>query len=195
MKKLFSFLACILLVAYSLRSGDIVLTWDNSTSNPPGVVESTRVYFSTNYFTSGNWQTNIPVPINEVTQKVSVGLVYSAFCTAVSTNSLESKPSNQIRYQRFLTIIGKPNIIILQGSSDWSQTVLTVAPTNGILSGTPPNMTYQPTNFIYAVKDFFVYKTPDMSSGDNITNWYSVHFLYGNNPPIIPQNTDNIGAL
>jgi hypothetical protein len=169
-----------------------VLTWDNNTNNPPELVVGSAVYFSTNYFANVNWRVNIPYPLNLITQAVTIGPIYSAFVTAVGSSTLESKPSNQIRYQRFLATIGKTNLITLQGSTNWNEASLVEYPKYGILSGTPPNLTYQPTSFIYTVKDYFTYRIPETFEGYDVINYYSVHFRYGNNPPIIQQNTDNI---
>lgn len=199
MKKIFAVLVFVFLMVLNTLGGEVVLSWDNNTNNPPGMVDHTAVYVSTNSFTLTNAVVNVPDPLNIVTQTVFYGPVYSFFVTAVATNSLESEVSNQIRYQRFLASIDQDNLLTLGGSTNWANAVITIGPSNGVLSGVLPNMTYRPTNYQNAIKDCFVVQIPETfgtktnGTPENITNWYSVHFVYRNFPPLLSAEPDRIG--
>jgi hypothetical protein len=70
----------------------------------------------------------------------------------------------------------------------WTNFVLVLAPTNGVLSGTPPNVVYTPTNTsTYYNKDRFVYSSPEQFGGTNINYYYSVYFYWINSAPVLRE--------
>jgi len=125
--------------------------------------------------------TNIPITTNQL---------YSMFVTGAETNAptIESDVSNQIRFQLLPYVRGtasKTFTMLSYTNVSWASFQLIQAPTNGVLSGTPPNITYTPTNGTGFNRDRFVYKSPEMAGGTNITYNYGIYFYWFNSAPAL----------
>lgn len=182
MKHLFAFifgLATMLLVARGAT-----LTWEPT----PGTnIAGYKLYWksSTNftYFTTnvvGQQNTNVTIPSVPY-------LVYQAYVTSYTFDEFESDPSNMVRFQFiFVNGIGKTTILTLGdfNNSNFSGFVLVSSPTNGVISGVAPNVTFSPSSNFGNV-DMFVYKSPEMWMGQNITNYYCVLKTIINKPPLL----------
>jgi hypothetical protein len=94
--------------------------------------------------------------LTSTTTTVELGSVYAYHLTAYNTAGLESDPSNEIRFQLLLASPNTTNNFTLTGFTNWQSAVLTEYPTNGTLTGTPPDLVYIKTNPL-AIKDGFVY--------------------------------------
>ena len=145
-------------------------------------VTNYNLYISTNAFTNILSQTAIGTN-GTVTTNVNYGVATSLYFTAVDTNGLETLPSNELRTQPFQVLFGKPNALALLGGTNWTGATVVTAPSNGTLTGTPPNVTYTPTN-ASATKDMVVYTLPnEIAYGSPITNYYALKFVFPNSPP------------
>ena len=117
---------------------------------------------------------------------VTPGVIYELYVIAKDANEVESDPSNKIHGQNILVNgFGKPTFITLldAGTTNFSSFVLSSgSSSNGIVSGTPPNITYTATNIVG--KDMMVYKSPETFSGQFVTNYYGL-FRAIRNAPII----------
>lgn len=137
---------------------------------------------ATNFTTTtlvGILNTNASIPAIPYT-------LYELYVSARDVNALESDPSNKVRTENvYVNGIGNPTSITLLdvGILNFSGFVLTSAPTNGILTGNPPNVVYTTTG--NGNKDVIVYKSPEIFAGSNITNYYSIYKAFINNPPVI----------
>jgi hypothetical protein len=172
-------LLCVLLNA-NAASKTITIAWD---ANPELDILGYKNYNSTNAFVT----TNAAVLVTNAltyTMPIEIGPVYSLYVTAINTVGLESDPSAQLRYQEHLVYPKKTNNIVLAGTTNWVGAVLSMSPTNGILTGTPPNIIYTPTN-ITATSDIIQYKIATISGGTNVLNYYKFAFVYVNSPPNI----------
>jgi hypothetical protein len=187
MKKILNSLIGVFLLIFNLNSDEIQITWD-AEDNPSETLISFKVYISTNGFPNINANVIvIPYPSTTAVVSVESGPLYSIYVTAVSTNGLESIPSNQIRYQKLLAQVGRTNFLTLHGASNWVGAKIIANPTNGILSGTPPNLVYYPINTILQVKDTLDYELSELWQETNIVNYYTIKFLYDNTPPKITE--------
>ena len=184
MKKIISTLIGMFLLTFCLASAEVHLVWD---ANVEPDLAGYKLYQSTDYFSSTN---RVVENVGNITMRVinvENGPLYSLYVTAYNTSGLESRPSNQIRYQRLLAHAGRPNTFTLLGATNWSGARLINSPTNGILSGTLPTITYTPTNTISKTGDVLEYEIQELWEGYNITNYYSIRFVYDNTPPTISE--------
>ena len=169
-------------------SGEVRMVWR---PNIEPDLAGYKMYQSTNFFNtpSTNFIT-ILAPSTNATSTVEFGRVQAYHLTAYNTAGLESDPSNEIRFQMLLAAPDATNSFTLTGFTNWQSAILTRPPTNGVITGTPPNIFYRRTNAT-AIKDNFVYsieKQPLVSAETNvITNYFSVHYI---NPNMTPTITD-----
>jgi hypothetical protein len=114
-----------------------------------------RMYQSTNFFNtpSTNFITVI-APSTNASSVVDFDNVYAYHLTAYNTTGLESEPSNEIRFQLLMASPRLTNSFTLTGFTNWQSAILTKPPTNGIITGNPPNISYRRTNAT-AIKDNF----------------------------------------
>lgn len=176
---LFTFCATL----FSFSQNFVVVAWD---ANPETDIGGYNVYYSTNsLIPPTNFLKNIVTGTNTLTNVINVipYTLYSINVTAFNTNSLESDFSRQIRYEG-LILTGYTNNLSLLGSTNWGSAILSGAPKNGYLSGTPPNVKYILTN-LTAVTDNFKYTISENYAGGAITNYYSVSLTKLNSPPHI----------
>ena len=169
----------------------VTLAWDPS---PDAGVGGYYIYYKTvaapSFATTnviGQATTNVTI------QGIVVNTVYQFYATAYSTNGLESDTSNQVRYQYFqVNGSGKPTALTLGdvGTSNFAGFLLVSAPTNGLVSGNPPNVIFSP-NGSFTGKDAFSYRNPELFAGVNITNTYAVYKVGINTPPRIKSLTPN----
>lgn len=153
----------------------------------------TYFYMSTNDIwlntNRNNLKVLVPVGLTNYITPITTNRLYSMYVTSLNTNTTaETRPSNQIRYQLFPFIRGKTNypfISLDYFGTNWSNFQIVTQPTNGIVTGTLPNLTYTPTNKAYFLKDRFVYKSPEIFAETNILYYYSVHFVNTNFPTVI----------
>ena len=181
MKKI---IASSIIFACSLLSygQTIQITWD---ANPEPDISGYRLHYSTNSLIPPFSFTNT-VGSTTLTSTIPVvsGPLYAITATAFNTSGLESDYSQQLRYQLFRSYTKITNNLVLLGSSNWPTAILRRSPTNGILSGAPPNLQYRVTNTIIGIsRDYFIYEISD--SGVASTNYYSIHFIVPNSPPRI----------
>jgi hypothetical protein len=175
-----------LLCSVNLFAGQITLLWEPNVDSDLG---GYKLYSSTNSFV-----TTTVTNVGNVTQKdcfVVNGVLYSFYATAYDTNGIESDPSNMLKYYRRTVVIGRTNVVQLMGDMNWVGAELVVSPTNGVLSGTPPNLFYFTFSTNAGGMDKFTYKIADIFHGQNITNYYSVHFLRVIGPPVVRANVAN----
>jgi len=117
---------------------------------------------------------------------VSPATAYEVYVTAKDALGLESDPSNKIRGELiYVNGLGRPTVITLHdaGTANFTGFVLVNGPTNGTLVGTAPNVTYTITGGAH--KDIITYKSPELSGGANITNYYAFYKAITNGPPTI----------
>ena len=150
-------------------SADVKLTWSpNSEIDLAGY----RLYQSTNFFNTPITNfISINAPNTNITTTIDIGPTYAYHLTAYNTSGLESDPSNEVRFRMLLAAPNVTNAFTLTGFTNWQSAILTRPPTNGVITGTPPNIFYRRTNAT-AIKDNFTYsieKRPVMSDGNNKT--------------------------
>lgn len=156
----------------------------------PTNVAPTYFYISTNNIWSvtnrNDFRVLIPYGITNYTSAVTTNRLFSMYVTTYYTNTTaESRPSNQVRYQLFPIVRGKANYSLVAldyTGTNWFNFQIVISPTNGIISGVLPNLTYTPTNNVYFFKDRFVYKSPELFANTNILYYYSLHFINTNSP-------------
>jgi hypothetical protein len=132
--------------------------------------------------------TNISGRLNtNVTLVTSPSVVYEAYVTGLSTNNNESDASGMVRFQNFyVSGIGKSTPLTLGdlGTTNFPGFVLKQQPTNGVITGTAPNVIFTPSQ-TFGSKDMFVYSSPATFQGYNITNYYGVIKTLTNKPPTL----------
>ncbi len=182
MKKIISLILIFIasVIAYSMDS--ITIAWDK---NPETNVVEYTVYFSTNDFIEN---TNSCGVGTNLTAELPVGydIPYRLIVTAKDEFGLESEPSRIIYFTQQVINPDENNNLILTGTNDWSNAILLSAPTNGVISGTLPTLTYTVTNNT-AISDNISYIIDD-SNETNASHYYSFDFTYTNNPPNNPPN-------
>lgn len=112
-------------------------------------------------------------------------VVYELYVTAKSDTGLESDPSNKIRGQNILVNgFGKLTSITLldAGTTNFPGFVFSGGSSNGVTTGTAPNLTYTATNTVG--KDMLVFKLPEIYMGFPVTNFYGLYRAMNNAPTI-----------
>lgn len=178
MKKIKIFLMTLVtLLALSISAAEaantITVGWE---PNVESDVLSYNVYFKP--AVSPTWGiTNVVGRTNSSATLPVVPLtLYQYYVTAAGTNSLESEPSNQIRYQLFYVNASKPTIFTLAdvNVSNFPSFVPGLRPAFGTLGGTVPMVVFTPSNNITFTKDVFSYSNPEVFANRNITNYYGL---------------------
>ena len=174
MKKLLTILATLmatitLAVAATNNPNIMKVAWDATADVGVG---SYSLYFktiaATNYSTTnlvGRTTTNAAIT-------VVPNVVYELYITAKAANNLESDPSNKIRGQNILVNgFGKSTSITVFDAFPTNVPLfqLTSTSSNGIVTGTLPNLVYTPTNTVG--KDMLVFKSPEVFVGLYVTNY------------------------
>lgn len=178
----------LLVTAMTLAVGAQTATvmWD---SIPDTSVVSYNVYYKTS--TSSTWTTTNVVGRlnNSAALSVQPLLVYQYYVTAMSDTGIETEPSNQVRFQYFHVNASKPTSLTLGdvGTANFPSFVLITNTVAGTLTGTAPSVTFTPTLSGFK-KDSFVYKSPELYQGLNVTNYYAVTKL-----PFGAPNVKNVG--
>lgn len=163
MKKLF-FLFFVAFKIYAQST--VTLAWD---ANEDTTVTGLKLYTSTDFFNLDSSVTEIP---NTTTFNLNVETdqTYSAFITATNAAGLESEPSNTVRFTKFI-LTQRTNIFDFSDTITISETNnISEYPTNGIIYGEFPNITYVYTNSFVSAKDFF--KVQSAVSTNTIDNYY-----------------------
>lgn len=148
-----------------------------------------RLYSSTNLFVS-NFTNFVDVGnVTNATYELKTSGTTAFYITAYNTAKLESDPSNELRFRLLLATAASniTNSFTLTGFTNWQSAILTKSPTNGIITGTPPNIFYRSTN-VTATKDNFTYsiqKQPMAGTEHPVTNYFTVYYLFPNTPPVI----------
>jgi hypothetical protein len=156
------------LIAFSATAQTTVtLAWNGS---PDASVVSYNLYYKA---ISATNLSVASVPGTNVVISVQPYVLYEYFVTAVNNVGLESDTSNKIRTEMmFINGNGKPTFITLLdvGTTNFPLFQLVLGVQNGTLTGTPPNLTYTPTNNIG--KDFASYASPEQFAGSNVVDYY-----------------------
>jgi hypothetical protein len=166
----------VLISTMAAATKPITLAWEPNAETDVG-----GYYFYYKPVYTSNWTTNTIV--GRLTTNITVALdlttVYQFYVTAYNTNALESEPSNQVRYQGYLVNGNKkPTALVLADpiSTNFASYVLISLPTNGTITGTPPNIVFTPSPG-FGIKDSFAYRSPELFEDMNITNYYSVYSI------------------
>lgn len=191
MKKIQSYFIVIFTLftlTLSAQTKSVTLEWDPSPdTNVVGYVMYYKDVLAPSFFS-----TNIPgkFSTNVVIGGLMVNVVYQFQVTAYISDGLESDFSNQIRYQYFYVNANKATPLVLgdSGTTNFANFLLISSPTNGIITGTPPNVTFSPT-VGFTGKDSFSYKSPELFNEINITNGYGIYKVDINVPPNIKSVT------
>lgn len=170
--------AIVLYCSAAAAQNSVTLAW-NPVSDP--TAGGYNLYFKQT--TAASWITNFvsgAATTNVTLSSLVANAVYQFYITTVTTNGLESAQSQQVRYQYFIVNAGKATALTLGdlGTTNFVGFVLTQSPTNGTVTGTAPNVSFNPTaGFPTAGKDLFSYRNPDtFGQGNlNITNTYAVY--------------------
>ena len=167
MNKLIFLLLFISSLSFTTLAQEVKLTWKPNTEPD---LAGYKIYQSTNFFETPSTNfINVNAPLTNVTTTVEFDRVQAYRLTAYNTAELESEPSNEVRFQMLLAAPYATNSFTLTGFTNWQSAILSTPPTNGVITGTPPNIFYHRTNAT-AIKDNFVYsieKRPLMSAGTN----------------------------
>lgn len=175
----------------SLSAASVSLEWDKSTNTD---VAGYKLSVSTNDFLTTI--TNIDVPsVNTTNYTISLvdGPVYSFKMVCYNVSGLTSEDSNKIRYEQKTAIIGITNLFTLRGGTNWAGAILRKSPTNGVISGTPPTITYRTTNVPASMRDGLEYQL-DSYQGVPVTNYYGIKMenpVYTNTPPKLTLKSVN----
>jgi len=165
---------CLALLLMSLNSfaQTITLAWD---ANEDVTITGLKLYTGP---VSGPYSTVTEIAANSTTFDIPVVFsnVYSFYLTATNAAGLESEPSNSVRFMLLQLENSLTNQVDVSVSAiDWSGAEIVNSPQHGILSGSPPFLTYVYTNLSALTnKESFGIKTADISSGTNIINFYSL---------------------
>jgi len=197
MKKLILIALAVILYTISTAAQlTVSVIWDPGTNWNLNTI-GTYLYMSTNdvYADTNRFATrvfNAPRIYTNSNVAVNTNALFSMYITAADTNNLtlESDVSNQVRFQLFPYVRGQSNQSLTLKSYTaitWAQFLISQYPTNGILSGTPPNLVYTPTNTGFFNKDRFVYKSPETFGGTNIFYTYSIYFYWFNSAPVLRE--------
>jgi len=171
------------LVATVNAQNSIKVSWDASSDIN---VTSYSLYYKTAAATNFSSATIVGRLNTTATLSATPYTLYEFYITAKDVNNLESDNSNKIRVENvYVNGQGKATVLTLLdvGTTNFSQFLLSVFPLNGLLTGTPPTVSYTSTNSI--AKDLFAYRSPEIFSAQNITNYYGVYRALTNKPPTI----------
>lgn len=164
----------LLLASVSSAQSSVTFAWNPSTDPS---CNGYRVY--TKAVTASSWTTNSLSGVSSTSFTFGgavIGTLYQIYVTAVTTNNLESAPSNQVRYQYFqVNASGNPTALTLSdvNVANFPGFVLSQPPTSGTVNGTPPSVTY--TGNSGFSKDQWTYTSPEIFSGINVSNTYAVY--------------------
>lgn len=190
MKKLLCLFAVLVsLIGASAQS--ITVNWG---AVPEVAATGYKVYYRVAGSTNSFQTTNV---VGRLTTNVIVSVpmytLYEVYCTSTDTNNFESNPSNKVKAE-LLYASGFPNASLLtlleNIPSNFTSFLLVDPPNFGTISGTPPSVTFTATNAAFA-KDFFAYRSPEIFSGQNVTNYYAFLKVPLNTPPTILSVTPN----
>lgn len=189
MKKLLAILTVIVgMLTYSIAAQStnnpnvMKVRWDApNDTNVVGYSLYYKTLAATNFSTTnivGLANTNAALP-------VVVNTVYEIYVTAKDAGGLESDPSNKIRGQNILVNgFGKltPITLLDASNTNFIGFVFSSGASNGVVTGTAPNLTYTATNTVG--KDMLVFKSPESFLGIPVTNYYGIYRAMNNSPTI-----------
>lgn len=163
----------------------VTLAWD---ANEDTTVTGLKLYTSTNFFQDA-LITDLP---NTTTFDFSVNsnTTYSIYLTATNAAGLESEPSNKVRFTKFFSN-NRTNVFDLSSTvspiADTNN--ISVYPTNGIIYGEFPYITYVYTNSIASTKDYFKISTGELTNV--VDNYYSITLSFSQPDPPVNLRTVN----
>lgn len=190
MKKLLCLFA-MLLSLISVSAQSVTISWG---AVPETAATGYKVYYRVAGSTNIYQTTNIVGRLNtNVTIAVPMYALYEVYCTSTDTNTFESTPSNKVKTE-LMFASSSPNsspLTLLENiPSNFTSFLLVIPPSFGTLSGTPPSVIFTATNAVFA-KDMFAYRSPEIFSGQNVTNYYCLYKVPLNTPPTIISVTPN----
>ena len=184
--KLVGFMAAMSL---SATAASVTLEW--TPSSEPEVI-SYNVYYKLS--TANTWSTTNVVGRlnNKAVLPIDQFLLYQFYVTAIITHPsitgpLESDPSNQVRFQSFYVNGSRTTFLRISdvNTTNFAGFTLVTNVVRGALAGNPPALAFTP-NTGFSV-DSFVYKNPELFSGRNVTNYYSLEKV-----PLAPSTVNTL---